>query len=113
MTNAPTDELLDLVQRRQDLIAHRERLDNEVDAINARIVTIHGIGATTLANGVKVNVREPNRIFDVDAAMSALTPEQQALAMKVDPAKVKAQIAPALAEAFYKPGKGKCVVTVA
>lgn len=108
-----SDKLTALAERIVHLQAQREEIDAAIEQLKGLVIEEAGIGSTTLANGMKVNVREPNRIFDVDAAMSALTPEQQALAMKVDPAKVKAQIAPALAEAFYKPGKGKCVVTVA
>lgn len=107
-----SDKLTELAERIVHLQAQREEIDAAIEQLKGLIVEAVGISSTTLANGMKVNVREPNRIFDVDAAMSALTPEQRALAMKVDPAKVKAQIAPALAEAFYKPGKGKCVVTV-
>jgi len=103
-----------LVQRRielDDIIAEAQIAKA---AINAQIVEELGIGSHSVA-GVTVTVKNPNRSFNLDRALTLLTDEQKALVMSTsaDPAKVKQFLSPILLDAVMEPGTGNATVTVA
>jgi hypothetical protein len=93
-----TANLDDLVARYLDLTEQIEHLDNERAAVKAQLRDA-GPGRHATTYGVTVTVAA-NRRFDIDAAWTMLTPEQQALCVSPDAKKVRAQLAPALVESL-------------
>lgn len=103
-----------LVQRRielDDIIAEAQM---DKAAVNAQIVEELGIGSHSVA-GVVVSVKNANRSFNLDRALTFLTEEQRALVMSTNPdaAKVKQFLSPVLLDAAMDAGTGNATVTVA
>jgi hypothetical protein len=103
-----------LVQRRLELDDIIAEAGIEKAAVNAAIVEELGIGSHSVA-GVTVSVKNPNRSFNLDRALTFLTDEQRELAMTTAPeaSKVKQFLSPVLLDAAMDPGTGNATVTVA
>lgn len=111
MTAQPIQSLDDDVNTLLDLTERRDDLNNQIDAIKARLAH-RGVGNHHTSTGTVVAITDPNRRFNLDKAWSMLTPEQQALCVSPDPKKVKSQLPPVLAEDCMEPGTGAVRVTV-
>jgi hypothetical protein len=90
----------DQVRRYLELTEQIEQLTMAREQVKAALRDA-GIGRHETSYGVTVSVSS-NRRFNVDAAWSALTPEQQALCLSPDAKKVRGQLPPDLADAFME-----------
>lgn len=109
----PIDEQLERdVAALLDLAEHIEKLQGEQADIKARLAARYPAGTYRTSHGVAVTVKSPSRTFNADAAWAMLTPEQQALCTKPDPAKIKAQLPGVLVDQLMVPGTGAPSVAV-
>ena len=111
MTAQPIQSLDDDVNTLLDLQERRDDLNNQIEAIKARLAH-RGVGNHHTTTGAVVVITNPNRQFNLDRAWAMLTPEQQALCTSPDARKVKSQLAPVLAEDCMEPGTGAVRVSV-
>lgn len=109
--NANTETITKTVQRITELQDHAAQIDDELRALKAELATLLPVG-THAAAGVKVTVSNPSRRFNLDRALTMLTPEQRTLAVGPDLRKVKAYLPPVLLEQCMDPGTGAIVVKI-
>lgn len=101
----------ELVERYLDLKDRAEQIAEQMEAIK-ECFRVLGAGQHATTSGITITVQAPSRRFNLDRAWSLLTPEQQALCVAPAAAKVKAQLAPVLAEQCYDAGTGQAIVKV-
>lgn len=107
-TSIETDHL---VGRYLDLKDEAEQIAEQMETIKDQLRAL-GVGQHSTSTGVTVTVQAPSRRFNLDKAWSLLTPEQQSVCVAPAAAKVKAQLAPVIAESCYDPGTGAPIVKV-
>lgn len=99
------------VIRYLELAEQIEALQMQQNEIKARFRQLDP-GKHVAVGGVVVTVTPPPRSFNVDKAWSFLTDEQRALCVSPDAKKVKAQLAPAIADTCMDEGTGEPRVMV-
>lgn len=107
----PLRDLDHLVGRYLDLKDEAEQIAGQMDTIKDQLRAL-GVGRHETNAGVTVTVQAPARRFNLDRAWALLTPEQQAVCVAPAAAKVKAQLAPVVAETCYDAGTGAPTVKV-
>jgi hypothetical protein len=110
-TAQPLHNLDHLVGRYLDLKHESEEIASQMEHVKDQLRAL-GVGQHETAAGVTVTVQAPARRFNLDRAWSLLTPEQQAVCVAPAAAKVKAQLAPIIAESCYDAGTGAPTVKV-
>lgn len=103
------DALAGLAVDLQDQIA---QLGDQLKNVKAQLDEQLGEGDHKTTSGIKVKVQGPNRKFNPDKAWLLLKPEQQAVCMSRDVAKVKGQLPQVLIDACMDPGTGANIVKV-
>ena len=88
-----------------------EELSFQAATIQARLAQ-RGPGTYPTSHGVKVVVTAPSRSFNLDKALTMLTPDQLALCQGPVAAKVKKQLAGVLVDECMEPGTGSPTVKV-
>lgn len=101
-------------QRYMELSEFLAEANDELTAIKARFRAL-GDGAHKAPCGVAVEVKPPNRTFNLDKAVALLNDQQKIASVAdtaYDPKKVKAQLPPVLLELCMDPGSGEARVSV-
>lgn len=111
MTVQPIKNRDQLISDYVDIRARIERLTAQADNLKAQLRDL-GVGKHEGPGGVVVTVAPPARRFNLDRAITMLTPEQLAVCQGPVAAKVKGQLPPVLLEQCMDPGTGDLVVTV-
>ena len=94
-----------------EIVEQIEVLNVELEQVKQRLRDL-GPGSHDGPGNVRVLISAPPRRFDSARAWDLLSPEQQALAVSPDAKKIKAQLAPVLAESCMVDGAGAARVSV-
>lgn len=111
MSTASQPSVQDMVNELVDLNDRIVTLEERRSQIKASLATLPP-STYVQPSGVQLIVKAPSRRFDSERAYAAMSPEAQALCVGPIPAKVKAQIPPALLDQFMVAGNGSNTVTL-